>query len=532
MTEKILEIRTCSHCSNTFDITNIDADFLIRLAPTIAWQRFELPFPTHCPKCRKIRRYAWRNEKNIYKRKCDATGKDIISLFSPDAPCPVYKSDYWYSDKWDALQYGQNFDFSRSFFEQWWELKKVVPMPGKSISLGMENSDYSDNCSDLKNCYLCFNGKDTEDCSYTVDMWSSKDCIDCLAISDCQNCYELLDARNCYNVHFSFDVRDCRDALFLYDCEGCRNCYGCYGLKNKEFSIFNREYTKEEYEKKYSELRGTSLDPQYKEVNQFLKQSGYTGYKIKNTLSENTYTSTRVFNSKNIGHSLMLHECEDIRFSSRLRDARLAMDVDLWWDRLDHSYESIVVGEAYSSSYFSIYSWANISNLYYSAYCVNNVHDCFGCVGLRESSYCILNRQYSKEEYETLVPRIIEYMKQTREWGEFFPAKYSHFGYNQTMNMIKYPLSKEKALSQGFAWSDYESPFPKVEKTIPASKLPHDISQIPDDILNWAIECEVTWRPFRIVRAELEFYRKHSLPIPRKHPDERYKERTKIYLNY
>jgi hypothetical protein len=123
-------------------------------------------------------------------------------------------------------------------------------------------------------------------------------------------------------------------------------------------------------------------------------------------------------------------------------------------------------------------------------------------------------------------------MRKTGEWGEFFPAKYSHFGYNQTMNMIKYPLTKEEALKQGFCWSDHEPPFPKVEKTIPASKLPDDITEIPDDILNWAIECELTRKPFRIIRPELEFYRKHHFPIPRRHPDERYKERTKIYFNY
>jgi hypothetical protein len=62
--------------------------------------------------------------------------------------------------------------------------------------------------------------------------------------------------------------------------------------------------------------------------------------------------------------------------------------------------------------------------------------------------------------------------------------------------------------------------------------LPEDTAKIPDDILNWAIDCEDTGKPFRIVRQELEFYRKHSLPIPRKHPDQRYREKLKWYINY
>jgi hypothetical protein len=43
-----------------------------------------------------------------------------------------------------------------------------------------------------------------------------------------------------------------------------------------------------------------------------------------------------------------------------------------------------------------------------------------------------------------------------------------------------------------------------------------------------AIECEVSKKPFRIISLELEFYRKHNLPIPRKHPDVRHEERVKI----
>jgi len=64
-----------------------------------------------------------------------------------------------------------------------------------------------------------------------------------------------------------------------------------------------------------------------------------------------------------------------------------------------------------------------------------------------------------------------------------------------------------------------------VEKTIPAEKLPALIKDIPDDILNWAIECEETKKPFKILKQELAFYRKMNLPIPHFHPDERHKRR-------
>ncbi len=425
MSEIVLETRICTHCSSSFDITNIDQDFLIRLAPTFPSPGVDrlgrdgvgvpikiiLPYPTHCPECRKIRRYAWRNEKNIYKRKCDATGKDIISLFSPDAPCPVYESDYWYSDKWDAHKYGRDFDFSRSFFEQWWELKVLVPMPGKAISQGMENSDYSDNCSNLKNCYLCFNVGDCEDCLYLVDAWNAHDCIDCLNISDCELCYELLDSRDCYGTHFSYALKNCRESRFLIDCDGCQNCYGCVGLENQEYHIYNISYSEWTYRDELANLLTLPIHEQKSRYEQFLTKSGYTGYQSMNTGSEDATNSSRVFNSRNVSSSTGINASEDIRYAHEIRDASLIMDTAIWWDRMDRIYEGHQIGEQASSIYFSFCIWKNVYNIYYSGYCVNNVHDCFGCIWLRESSYCILNKQYSKEEYEALIPKISIYQQ-------------------------------------------------------------------------------------------------------------------------
>ncbi|HRI36281.1 MAG TPA: hypothetical protein PK765_04380 [bacterium] len=67
---------------------------------------------------------------------------------------------------------------------------------------------------------------------------------------------------------------------------------------------------------------------------------------------------------------------------------------------------------------------------------------------MNDKSYCILNKQYTEEEYNTLVPKIIAHMRETGEWGEFFSPNLSPFGYNETVAMEYFPLTKEQALSQ------------------------------------------------------------------------------------
>lgn len=180
-------------------------------------------------------------------------------------------------------------------------------------------------------------------------------------------------------------------------------------------------------------------------------------------------------------------------------------------------------------SAFNIHSW-NVKNCYYCNECYNS-HHLFGCIALRNKEYCVFNKQYTKEEYEALVSQIIEDMIQMKEWGTFYPVALSPFGYNETIANEHYPLMKEQALSSGFNWSDYEPPPPKVDKILTKDqmkKLPDNIKDIPDDILNWALTCEVSGKPYRIIKQELQFYREHNIPIPRRHPDQRHKDRMAL----
>ena len=172
------------------------------------------------------------------------------------------------------------------------------------------------------------------------------------------------------------------------------------------------------------------------------------------------------------------------------------------------------------------------SDVLYSQRCDNCDH-LFGCVWLKDKSYCIYNKEYSKKEYNKIVPQIIAQMMRDNEWWEFFNPKFSYFWYNESASMEMYPLTKDEALKMWYHWRDYEAPFPKVEKYVSWEKLPKVWCKMiqekkPDfleKVLNYAIVCEVSKKPFRLTKQEIDFYIKHNLPLPTKHPEVRHKER-------
>jgi len=518
-TEKLTETKICRHCSTSFPITDKDLEFYEKISPTFNGKKYIIPTPTLCPDCRQQRRLSFRNERKLYKRKCDATGRDIISMYSPDKPFKVYHQDYWWSDAWDPMDYGQDFDFERGFFEQFGELIGEVPKIHLSV-FDMKNSDYTNQSSSLKNCYLLTNSADSNNCYYWAWLYHSAESVDSLKIWQSENCYQCIDCKNCYNLSYSQNCLDCRDSEYLEDCINCSHCFGCEKINGKQYWIFNKPYDTKAYFEKIEEIKQKKSDSKRnwharirKNINQVNVENSIGNY---------------LYDSKNCLFSFDIFNSEEVKYSSDLTYTQDVMDISFFGIHLNNALDSAIIWINASNIGFSCDCWSDVNNLLYCFNCVNGTKNCFWCIGLRNKSYCILNKQYAKDEYEELVPKIIEHMQKTGEWGEFFPSSLSPFGYNETVAQEYYPFSRDVALQHLYNWSDYEAPFPKVEKIIPASKLPDDITKIPDDILNWAIECEVTKRPFRIIKQELEFYRKHNLSIPRRHPDQRHLDRMAL----
>lgn len=421
--EKIIETRICNACNRTFSILEKDTEFYKKLA---------VPYPTHCPDCRAQRRLAWRNEWKLYRRKCDKTGKDIISYLSSDKPMPVWHFDEWFRDDWDRFQYGQEFDFNRPFFEQFKEV--LDRTPHISILIGdCENCDYTNFSWKNKNCYLISASDFNEDLMYSGYAFHSKDCNDCFFIKDSELLFECVDCEHCYDSNYLKQCKDTRDSFYCEDCVGCNNCIGCVNLRQQEFTIFNKKFTKEEYEKQKTELlkdpgkiKTHLAELRLKEPIKALQMS-----KCENSIGNN------LLNCKNAYHCFDLIESEDCRYVSYGEGSKDSMDVN-GAPHCELTYEMAGAPECYMSR-FSSACWVKPSSFLTYCHLCRACTNCFGCVSLYRNKFCILNKQYTEEEYNVLVPKIIEHMKRTKEWGEFFPMSISPWKYEETAAQDYFP---------------------------------------------------------------------------------------------
>ncbi len=518
---------SCKQCNTGFEIADEDRKFYDKISPVIGGKKFAIPEPAMCPPCREQLRLTWKNERNLFKRNCDLCEKETFSIYSSDKPYLIYCKDCWWSDKWEPLDYGQEYDPNRSFFEQFNELLLKVPKFAIHQNNNAENSEYTTSTTRNRNCYLISSAGHNEDCYYGIFMPRNKNCVDCTHVMDSQHLYECVDCDKSYNLAFCHNVKDCSDSKFLYDCHGSRNCFFSYGLRNKQYMFRNKQLSKEEYEKKIAEIDFTSHSVVKKlitEFSEFRKNHTYLYYEGMN--NENVVASDHIFNSKNCAYCFDCNNLEDCKFCGWYNDSKDSYDVYAFGYGNEMCYNSLEVGNAHNILMCAS-SWDSSFNLYYCFSC-HTSQDLFGCAALKHNKFCILNKKYSKEDYEKKVSEIIENMQKNGEWGEFFPAQFSHFGYNETMANDFYPMSKEDVLKYGWKWHDTADEPPKADKIIPASRLPDKTSEIPEDVLNWAIECGETGRPFKLISQELKFYREHNLPIPHLHPDERYKQRLEL----
>ncbi|MEA3399164.1 MAG: hypothetical protein U9R00_01475 [Patescibacteria group bacterium] len=515
------ETRTCQNCKKDFVIEPEDFDF---------YKKIDVPAPTFCPDCRLARKLTWRNERTLFKRACDFCGKDIISMHKPDSIFPVYCHDCWWSDKWDPLDYGQDYDFNKSFFNQFNELQEKTPRPS-AYSTANINSEYCNHSAHMKNSYLIFGSWFSEDCGYGQTVMDSKNCWDCIFIRKCESCFQSTDLTECNQVFFSKQCHSCIDSFFIFDCRNCQNCIFSFNLRNKKYHIFNKPVSKEEYKKIKEEIFSsrTSLEEAKRKFKNLIKKEAFHKFMIGDR--NNNVSGEFIFNSKNVHKSYYIDNGENEKYVVRGGVGQKDTMDGFGTHSGELCYETNNIDFS-SRCLFSLNGESNINSSYLID--CDHVNNSFGCISVQKDEYCILNKKYSKEEYNELIPKIIKSMGKnlhkdkrgvTYGYGEFFPGEISPFFYNETIAQEWFPLDKEKATALGYRWKDDNNKKSYVP-TVSSKDLPEKIKEIDESIFSEIILCE-SWdedkkeaqkhgctKAFKVIQNELSFYRKYNIPLP------------------
>ncbi|MDP2631083.1 MAG: zinc-ribbon domain containing protein [Candidatus Uhrbacteria bacterium] len=507
-------MRICTQCKKEFEVKDRDQEFYVKIG---------VPEPKLCPPCRYQRRLAHRNERTLYRRKCDATGKDIVAIYPQESPYTVYEQTYWRSDAWDARQYGCDVDFSRPFFEQLQELRLAVPRLSLN-SPESENSEYTNQSQRNKDCYMLVSCGNNEHVFYS--MWShyGKDLMDVYMAFESQRSYEAVGVNNSYNVRWSKMCDNCTDCSFCFDCRGCSDCFMSTNLRNKSYVWENEQLSKDEYARRLAtlnlgyyvtieELKARAYKKWEQAIHRFADQR-----KCERSTGDNLFSVENVFDSFHIGKSVDCSYCQDcIEMKDSYDCTEVAIDFEL-------NYEVHGAAAIYRGTVLNLCSF-----LKFSSYCDSSFYAdyLFGCVGVKRANHCILNKQYTAEEYDRLVPKIIAHMKEVGEWGEYFPVETSVFSYNETTAQEYFPLSKEEVIARGWKWQD-AMPGTFGKETIAWGAVPDDIKDTQDTLCSETLACSETGKNFKIIKPELEFYKSMNIPIPRLHPDTRFVKRMAL----
>jgi hypothetical protein len=495
-----METRSCKNCSKNFTIEPDDFSF---------YDRMQVPPPTLCPLCRQKRRMFVRNFRTLYRRPSSKSGKMIISMYHEQQPFPVWSTEEWNADDWDGTEYGRDFDFSRPFFDQYKELLDTVPRYSLMMSSSCVDCHYCNIAAQSSGCYFVFGCANNEDCDYGHVIWNSRESNDCLYLYKSEYCYECTDVLESNQLLYCRECENCSESIGLLDCRGCINCIGCVGLRNKSYHIFNQQVTKEEY---LQFLAEHPLDNP-KTIEYILGERDNLHAQTPTPHmfgSHNVDVSgNHIYNAKNVHYSFDVKSGENSKFGFTIRKMIDSYDTIFSLD-VENCYETVM---SYTYGLIGCHMLVDCTLSSYSQFCANS-NNIFGCNGLRKKDYCILNKQYTKEEYEALMPKIIEHMKSTGEWGEFFPIELAPFTYNESTVGEYYPLARDKALALGYAWKDdIEEMRGKENTTIDSISLDerYSYAAMKDKIF----ACESCKRNYRLNDHELSVYARFKLGLPR-----------------
>ncbi|MFA5828941.1 MAG: hypothetical protein WC843_00380 [Candidatus Gracilibacteria bacterium] len=269
-------------------------------------------------------------------------------------------------------------------------------------SVMAENCDYADTAVKSKNCYYSFGTFYCEDVYFAR---YSRKCSNSSGLTFCMNCEwcsECIDCVNCYMADYCQDCSNCAEVQFCQDCFGCKNCFGCVGLYQKQYCFFNKQLSKEEYERnvKAYQIQNTTYHPtiraKMREIKKTIPQIGIHQVKTEDCVGDH------ITESKNCYQCYDIFASEDCFYNIEANGNKDSCDITVCFET-EACYSCVQSPLNYNCNF--LFQVDNSSDSEFCAYS-RKLKDCFGCVYLENKEYHILNKPYSPEEYKKEVQRI------------------------------------------------------------------------------------------------------------------------------
>ncbi len=514
-----MEQRICKITGRPFHVTEFEVDLLRKVGAANNFLSEPLPLPDVYPTAVLRQMSPFGNQFYIYRDKSALSGKSQLSRYNPAFGYQITTSEEFWSEEVDNTAFGRPYDFMRPFFEQWDELMHrcyLLPL----LNAQIENCEFANGCFNCKSCYLCFDTLESEDCLYCFACQKGLANFDCCHAGECRYCYSCSDVTNCYECQHCRDCYNCSNCFACRDCRSCTDCFGCIGLNNGKYLLFNEQLSKEEYARRLQGFRLEAPDSRAAMLAEAGQIQAARGHATNTCINCENCTGSYLRNSNNLFHCYNTLNSKDCAFllggvQSRDHYSGCAYNSELGYCSLN------------SSSYNCHFSYcaSHCNNCWYSYYLFNNCSDCFGCASLKKKNYCILNFQYGKKEYDALLPRIVEHMKSTGEWCEWFPVQVSTNTYQESWaHEYLEDIPEEEIHRRGYKIGTVTHQAADAN-AVDVEKLPQPIAA--EMVLGKSIRCRVSGQAFSFQAAELEFYRKYSIPVPPVH----WRERLKALLS-
>ena len=467
----------------------------------------------------------------------------------------------------------------RSFFDTLFQIVQSAVFPGMR-HLHAENADYSDIVINSQTAYL--SNTVITGCENVVYSTSVKDdsrnVFESMMVwNNCESVFSSKSIINSYNIFYSQSIHNSANIWFSHNLVGCSECISCDHLENASYCISNKSLGKEEYikQKKILLARKETFTDSYQRI----LSIPWDNLICTDTDGKSNIECQDISNSY---YCYNVHHGRNLFLHGSTKWAESSFDCYTGWSpRVTNMY-----GVTSSWNCENIYCSAMIdewsSNLYYCMYC-GACSFCLGCIGLQNKSYCIFNKQYTKEEWYEKVDDIFSQIEKlpscqrgvggdlSSQLGDFFPASMCPFYFNDTAAyLIDSSFTKEEVTQAWYLRRDapikvdipvgsrlvLTSELGKYEwrmidgEFIPQTRHPErneveskdlislswdpstavgmtQTRWIDPEILNIIIQDE-SWNVYRIIKMEYDFLMKHGLPLPRQHWLERMKQNFKI----